>query len=208
MGVVVSVAVGVVVMLAATSEPTASVAPTPTAAPSPSVVVVQPEPVVQTIEAVVVPALARLSLGEATAALGRAGLALGEVSPRDSPYPAETVLESDPSEGSQVDAGRAVALSVASGANVVPDVTGLDPSTSATAVMAAGFVPSFTPRSAPPGAAWDGILGTVPAAGERAAVGGIVTILVAQPAEPEPTPTAAPSPTMTPRPTPAPTLVR
>lgn len=195
---------GVVILLAATSDPTASVGTAPTPTAPPPVAVVQPEPFGETIPPVAVPALGGLSLAEAITALERAGLGLGDVTLVDSPYPVDTVLESDPAAGRPVAAGRTVALSVASGMNAVPDVVGRDASAATATVLAAGFVPSFASRPGSSGTARDVIVGSSPGAGERAAVGGTVTILVGPPIDPDPTPTVTASPTSTAPPTPTP----
>jgi serine/threonine-protein kinase len=194
------VAVGVVLALAATSAPITSVEANPSAAPatSPTATPPQPEPQPSTIEPVAsmmtVPALERLSVAEATRALTEAGLVLGAVTLVDSPWPSDVVLGSEPAAGRRLSVRAPVALTVASGSNTIPDVTGHDRTAAVAALEAAGFVPAFATRSAPADTVPGLILGTAPAAGVGLAVGGTVTILEAVPEDRRPTPTPTPTP--------------
>ncbi|MDR7182991.1 serine/threonine-protein kinase [Microbacterium trichothecenolyticum] len=208
-GAVAAAVLSVVVVLAAMSEPTASVDSQPTTAATPVVSVPapqpdpEPEPAVQPASTTTVPELARLTLSEATSALAALGLSLGAVTLVDSSFPADLVLESSPAAGRRVADDATIALTVATGANAVPDVAGKLRSDAAAAVQAAGFVPAFSTRPASAGTAPGEILGTTPAPGTRLSVGETVTLLESEPEEPQPTPTAnptAPQPTATPTP--------
>lgn len=205
-----AVVFAIVVVLAAVSPPTASVArpsvsapaPAPSSAPS----VAQPEPEPRRVEPVVsltaIPELAGLSVGEAMRALADQGFVTGEISHVDSPHERDVVLATDPPPGRRLAEGAAVALTVASGWNAVPDVAGQSRDAAAAAVEAAGFVASFVTGPAPAGTAPGSIVGTAPGAGTGTPVGATVTIIEADPDDPRPTPTpTAPGPTPTPTPT-------
>lgn len=201
----------VVVVLAAISPPVASVAgPTVPPTPTPSSVVPDstpepdPDPVEPVVSLLTVPEVRGLSVDDAMRALADSGFAVGEVTHADSPHPRDVVLEASPGSGRRVAVGAAVALTVASGWNVVPDVVGQSREAAMAAVAAAGFSVSFATRPAAAGTEPASILGTAPGAGTAAAVGGTVTIIEAAPEEPRPTPTATPTPRPTPTPTPPP----
>lgn len=81
-----------------------------------------------------------MSLNDAENALTQAGLKVGKITPASSSQPTNTVLASNPEPGKTVAQGAAVALTVASGSQDVPDVTG-QPLTAATNTLEkAGFV--------------------------------------------------------------------
>ncbi len=155
----------VVVVLAATSPPTESVArPTATPTPTPAAVVPEaqpqppPDPVAPVVSLLEVPELAGLAIGDAMRALAGAGLAVGDVVHADSPYARDIVLEASPEAGHRVAAGAAVGLTVASGRNVVPDVAGHGREAAVAALTAAGFAVAFgrAPRrpTRHPGRSW------------------------------------------------------
>lgn len=200
---------GVVVVLAFMSPPT-DMSAGPSSTPSPTATAVAPdaqaEPEPDRVEPAValaaVPVVAGLSVGEAMRALADAGFSVGEVVHVDSPYARDIVLDASPAPRSRLAAGSVVALTAASGWNVVPDIEGQSPEAAAAAVEAAGFSVAFATRPAPYGATPGSILGTAPGAGTGMAVGGTVTIIEAGPDEPRPALTPTPTP---PRPTPTPT---
>jgi len=187
----VGVAIAAMILAAAaTASPTALVnvpSPTPTtetgASPQPQTPA-QPVPSLHKV-----PDLAGLTLAEAHAAITQAGLAPGEVSAVESPFPEETVLRSSPAAGELMRVGASVALTIASGYNAVPDVEGLSREEAAALVEAAGFTPLFAYRATFEEARYGSTLGTLPLHGGLIAVGRAVTIFEAVPAIPEPTPT-------------------
>lgn len=146
---------------------------------------------------VAVPALG--ALPDYLAALQSSGLVAGDIRYVDSPAGADTVLESTPAPGERVAAGTAVALTVASGSNVVPAVGGLMAAAALEAVRAAGFdaqLSTVTSADLPR----DVVVGTDPATGSHR-LGSIVRVLVSVtpvPATPMPTPTTEPTPDPTP----------
>lgn len=173
------------------ATPSATAATTPgTAAPSASVA------------ATVVPALT--TVADAASILTATGLRLGDVRTRDDVAPAGTVLESDPAAGTTVVRGSTVRLTVASGSNAVPDVTGMDAAAADAHLRAAGFTSTtVTVVSERPAGL---VLGSEPAAGSSVALGSAVRVLVA--AAPLPSPTVSPpAPTSTPSPSPTATVV-
>ena len=138
------------------------------------------------------------SLDDTRLALAAAGFVVGDITERDAPQSAGTVLSSDPAPGTAVARGSAVRLVVASGSNLVPNVVGMDAAAAASSMRAAGFVPAQTTFASdrPMGT----VVGVEPAAGSAARLGSAVTILVAA-ARATPTP-APPSPSSTPTPVP------
>jgi serine/threonine-protein kinase len=182
------------------ATPSATAATTPgTAAPSAS------------IAATVVPALT--TVADANSTLAATGLRLGDVRTRDDVAPAGTVLESDPAAGTTVVRGSTVRLTVASGSNAVPDVTGMDAAAADAHLRAAGFTSTTaTVVSERPAGL---VLGSEPAAGSSVALGSAVRVLVATAplpsptvSPPAPTSTSSPSPTATVVPTSSPTPAR
>lgn len=156
---------------------------------------------------VAVPQLDGATLAEARTLLDGAGLTLGELLREDSARPADTVLASDPAAGAPLEPGAVVTLTLASGNQVVPDVTGLGIGDARARVQDAGFTVEESPSEAPdaePGA----VLGVQPVAGTSLRLGSTVTLVVAvgppPTEEPDPSPTASatPIPTETPSPTP------
>lgn len=138
------------------------------------------------------------SLDDTRLALAAAGFVVGDITERDAPQSAGTVLSSDPAPGTAVARGSAVRLVVASGSNLVPDVVGMDAVGAASSMRAAGFVPAQTTVASdrPTGT----VVGVEPAAGSAVRLGSAVTILVAA-ARATPTP-APPSPSSSPTPVP------
>lgn len=142
------------------------------------------------------------SLDDTRLALAAAGFVVGDITERDAPQSAGTVLSSDPAPGTAVARGSAVRLVVASGSNLVPNVVGMDAAAAASSMRAAGFVPAQTTVASdrPMGT----VVGVEPAAGSAARLGSAVTILVAAawatptPAPPSPSSTPTPVPTATP----------
>ena len=179
---------------------TASIAPTSTATATPSP---SPSPTADTpvpASDVVVPA--HTNLVDTRSALLAAGLAIGDIVEQPSARIAGTVLSSDPAPGVMAPRGTAVRLSVASGSNIVPDVSGMDAAAALTALETAGFVPVQTAAVSdrPAGA----VVAVEPAAGATVRLGAGVTVSVAipRPAPSPVTPTPTPTPTITPTPTP------
>lgn len=199
-----AVAITGIVALAASAVPT-SVAPTAAAqdapSPTPQATTTSPEPVVL----VPVPTLVGLSRGEATAALERAGLRVGRIDAVDAPVAADTVTASVPESGATLARGTAVALTVGSGSNVVPEVAGLTVSEATARLAAAGFSAAVEAVDA------DAAAGTVVSVEPRGSrpLGAVVAVRVsrgsAPTATPRPTSTATPTPTSTATPTGTPT---
>jgi serine/threonine-protein kinase len=147
------------------------------------------------VEQVVVPPLVGLtSTDAARTALEDANLTLGEVVPVDSDQPAGYVLSSDPVEGSSVDTGSPVGITVSSGLVAVPKVKGSYEAQARADLTAAGFEIAVTYQSdnvSPAGI----VLAQSPKAGTSLERGAVVTITVAVRTgpEPEPSPTVVPS---------------
>jgi serine/threonine-protein kinase len=126
-----------------------------------------------------VPKLMGVGLTQARAALGIAGLALGDIVRKDGPTVADVVLSSTPATGATARVGSAVSLVLASGSNAVPAVVGLDLPSARDALHRAGFtiLERHQESSRPPGT----ILAIGPDAGVMLRVGSGVTVLVADP---------------------------
>ncbi|MEN2737834.1 protein kinase [Microbacterium sp. X-17] len=196
-------AIAVIVALAASARPT-SVTPTAAAStvPSPTASATTASPAA--VQLVAVPELVGLSRGEAIAALGRVGLRVGPVDAVDAAVAADTVTDTLPATGASVALGTAVALTVGSGNNVVPDVAGLDVGSATVRLAAAGFVASIEP------AASDAASGTVLSVAPQGSrpLGSPVVLRVSRgsaTASPTPTPTTTSTPTPTATPSPGPT---
>jgi beta-lactam-binding protein with PASTA domain len=93
-----------------------------------------------------VPSLIGSSQAEATAALERVGLEVGEVTREFSNRPVGTVLRSNPPSGEQLKPGTPVALVVSKGVEQlpVPDVTGQERAAAEKALDEAGFTTTVT----------------------------------------------------------------
>ncbi|GAA2223978.1 protein kinase [Herbiconiux moechotypicola] len=150
-----------------------------------------------------VPAVAGSTSLAARAALEAAGLAVGAVSAEFSALAADTVLRSEPGEGSPLTRGQAVALVVASGTNLVPPVVGSTQTEAQAAVRDAGFTSILSGRAseAPAGS----VIASLPADGVELAHGATITLTVSlgpAPGTPVTPTSSAPTPTPTPTPTP------
>ncbi|RFA10333.1 hypothetical protein B7R54_14780 [Subtercola boreus] len=164
-------------------ETSAAPSPTPSAALSPPPVAVAPV-------TVAVPPVAGVDVSIAQGLITSAGLAVGTISPRDSPLPRGTVLSSAPDVSTAVQAGTRVDLVVASGSNAVPPVAGLTQQDAVSRLQAAGFAVAVTTRTqqgAPAGLA----LSSDPPESTVLTLGIVVTLTVA----------VAPQSTSTPVPT-------
>lgn len=158
---------------------------------------------------VTVPQLEGATLTDARAMIERAGLVLGALQRQDSARPADTVLASDPGVGIALEPGAVVALTLASGNQVVPDVTGEGIGIARAQVQDAGFSVEETAvesADAAPGT----VLAVQPAAGTSLRLGSTVTLVVSvgpaptqEPSDtPSPSDSATPDPSDTPSPTP------
>jgi beta-lactam-binding protein with PASTA domain/predicted Ser/Thr protein kinase len=148
------------------------------------------------------------SQDEAEVLLDQARLVVERVVTRNGNIPAGRVLEISPPPGTQVPAGSAVVLTVASGEVEVPDVRGQTQEEAAAALQAAGFSVAIALRDDPgePGR----VLEQDPV-NTLAARGSTVTIVVSQvppPPTPSPEPTDTPTPTPTATASPTPTATR
>ena len=156
------------------------------------------------LEQATVPQLVALtSVDAARIALEDAGLVLGTIKEKNSQQPAGYVLAQDPAEGTQLDAGVAVNITVSSGLVKVPKVTGTSEAQARSDLAQIGFdvqIVELEDGSVPAGT----VLAQSPQAGELLPRGSIVTITVAT-SPPVPTPTPTPTPTDIPTPTPTPT---
>jgi len=156
------------------------------------------------LEQATVPQLVALtSVDAARIALEDAGLVLGTIKEKNSQQPAGYVLAQDPAEGTQLDAGVAVNITVSSGLVKVPKVTGTSEAQARSDLAQLGFdvqIVELEDGSVPAGT----VLAQSPQAGELLPRGSIVTITVST-SPPVPTPTPTPTPTDIPIPTPTPT---
>ena len=156
------------------------------------------------LEQATVPQLVALtSVDAARIALEDAGLVLGTIKEKNSQQPAGYVLAQDPAEGTQLDAGVAVNITVSSGLVKVPKVTGTSEAQARSDLAQLGFdvqIVELEDGSVPAGT----VLAQSPQAGELLPRGSIVTITVST-SPPVPTPTPTPTPTDIPTPTPTPT---
>jgi serine/threonine-protein kinase len=154
---------------------------------------------------VTVPSVVGQNRGDAEAALEAAKLRV-TVARRDSDAPAGQVVETDPPGGTSVPEGSAVTVYFSDGPEEVPNVVGLQQREAEEAVRAAGFEPKVLENAAttePKGT----VIDQSPSAGDPAAEGATVTIVVSSFEEPSESP--SPSPTQSPEtesPSPSPTL--
>ncbi len=147
------------------------------------------------LEQVTVPQLIALTSIEAVRiALEDANLQLGAIKERNSPQPAGYVLAQDPEEGTQVDAGSAIDITVSSGLVKVPTVTGISEAQARSDLAQAGFDVQIVEID-DPSVAGGTVLAQSPQGGELLARGSIVTITVSIAPPPEPTPVPTPEPT-------------
>ncbi len=154
------------------------------------------------LEQVTVPQLIALtSIEAARIALEDANLQLGAIKERNSPQPAGYVLAQEPEEGTQVNAGSSIDITVSSGLVKVPNVTEVSEAQARSDLAQAGFdvqVVEIEDLTVPGGT----VLAQSPQAGELLARGSIVTITVSTAPVAPPTPTQEPVPTQEPTPTP------
>ena len=154
------------------------------------------------LQQVTVPQLTTLtSVDSARVALQDAGLQLGAVKEKNSQQPAGYVLAQNPSEGTQVDAGTSVDITVSSGLVKVPNVRGSSEAQARSDLAQAGFeVQSveIEDGTVPAGT----VLAQTPKGGEVLPRGATVTITVSTAPPPPPTPTPTPTPTQTQQPPP------
>ncbi len=128
------------------------------------------------------------TLAEAQTALARSGLSAGTLTRIESSSPLGWVLAQRPAPGESIAQGGTVELTIASGRNVVPDVTTLDIPSAVAALQGAGFA-ALAP-SASPGST---ILATDPVAGTIVGLGTpiVLRVVIATPT-PDPTVTTPP----------------
>lgn len=172
--------------------------PAPTATTAPPVVSAEPTAASGAVN-VRVPDVGGMTLLTATEALRRVGLATGAVTEQDGSSPAQTVLSAQTPAGSDLQAGSAIDLVVASGYNRVPDVITWAEQDAAGLLMASGYVVVVAreARSGVPGST----VAVEPGVSTRLPLGSTVKIIVATtpvstaPSTPRPSPSASPSPT-------------
>ena len=158
------------------------------------------------LEQVTVPQLIALTSVEAARiALEDAGLTLGSIKERNSQQPPGYVLAQDPEEGTQVDAGTSVDVTVSSGLVKIPNLVGLSEAQARSDLAQQGFdaqVVEIEDGSVSEGT----VLAQSPKAGELLPRGSVVTITVATSPLAPPTPTEQPTVDPTPEPSPVPTV--
>lgn len=157
------------------------------------------------------------SLDSVRLALSDANLQLGTIKEKASSQPTGYVLAQDPPEGTQVEAGSMISISVSSGQVRVPAVIGVSEAQARSDLVQVGLDAQVVKQSddtVAPGT----VLAQSPLPGTAVDRGTLVTITVAIapeptaeptfepfPSEPAPVPEPVPVPTPTPTPTPAPT---
>ena len=150
------------------------------------------------VEQTIVPAaVVGRSQSEAQALLQQAKLTVGQVVSRDGNVPAGRVLDVSPAPGTQVPAGSAVVVTVASGKVQVPDVRGTSLDQATSALQSAGFSVGIDPR---PDAGKPGVVLSQSPVAVLAPRGSTVTIVVSQ-VPPARTPSPTPAPPVTAAPT-------
>ena len=156
------------------------------------------------LEQATVPQLIALTSVEAVRiALEDASLQLGTVKEKNSQQPAGYVLNQDPPEGTQVDAGTPVDITVSSGLVKVPKVTGSSEAQARSDLAQLGFDVQVVELE--DGAVSSGtVLAQSPQGGELLPRGSIVTITVATS---PPIPTQEPTPSPEPVPSESPIIV-
>ena len=200
---VIALVAAAVVLLPKLTNPTANPTPAPTLASGTAVPVAK----------VAVPNIAKLSQTDAEAALAKANLKVGTVTQQDSTQAANTVIQTDPKIGTQVDVTTPINLVISKGQAQVQlnDYTNRDPDATIKQLQQLGFqvqrVDQFDPDFSV-----GAVIGTDPKGGPNVTVakGALIKVLVSKGPEPTatpnvPTPTPVP-PTATPVPvTPTPT---
>ncbi|PZQ46931.1 MAG: hypothetical protein DI570_26785, partial [Phenylobacterium zucineum] len=181
--------VAVAAVMAALGAAPASV-PTVAPSPSPSVSAARtpsptPSPRRSTPPSVrAVPELGG-TLAQASATLRAAGFQLGRVTRVASSRGAGTVLRQEPGAGVRAARGSTVDLVVASGRNLVPDVTGLSIAAAVELLTEAGF----SPQAGLPATTSDLLVtGSEPVADATARVGTVVTLVLETEASDPPAP--------------------
>ena len=145
-------------------------------------------------EQVEVPPVVGLTQQDAISAIQDADLVV-DVEPVDSDQPAGTVVSSDPVEGTLVDVGSTVVISVSTGEVTVPGVVGRSEGSATTILEQAGFTvrPVYEETDeASPGT----VIAQSPAGDSTARLGTTVVLTVAK-APPTPSDSASPSPSDT-----------
>jgi serine/threonine-protein kinase len=145
-------------------------------------------------EQATVPQLVGLtSIEAARLALSDANLQLGQIKQQDSEQPAGYVLDQDPAEGSAVDSGSAISITISTGIIVVPDVIGASEAQARSDIVQAGFEPQVVYQESSDYA--DGsVIAQAPVAGGPLARGSLITITVATAPPPPDIPTLGPGP--------------
>lgn len=156
---------------------------------------IMPSPGLATSNAVM-PEIEGSALGDASAALGEAGLAVGTLTIEHSGLPGDTVLLAAVPAGTALARGTPIELTIASGSNLVPPVTLLSEAAAIEAIRAAGFV-AVVNRTADAGAGRSSVVGSRPAAGAVGRLGDEVALSISTGAA-APAPGAAPSPSPVP----------
>ncbi len=139
---------------------------------------------------VAVPNVLNLTQAAATTAITGAGLVLGTVSQSSSTtVPAGSVISQNPSAGTSVAAGSAVALIVSTGPVAVPNVVNMTQAAATTAIsfagLAIGTITQQTNATVPSGS----VISQNPTAGTSVVAGSAVALVVSTgPATPPPPP--------------------
>ncbi|MCC2594177.1 PASTA domain-containing protein [Tessaracoccus sp. OS52] len=126
---------------------------------------------------VVVPVLYG-TISDAADVLEDAGLRVGEVVRTDSPEEADRVLSQYPRAGQVVQPGSPVDLTIASGSNAVPEVSGMTVAHASAYLQSSGFTVATEPAGADSRAV---VASVVPAPGTVLRVGTTVTLVAATP---------------------------
>ena len=115
----------------------------------------------------------------ATRNLEAAGLTVGTVDSRvtSDPSQIDTVLGTDPSNGTQVDPGTTVTLQVSDGDAAVPDVTGQQQAAATQKLRGAGFT-NVTPEQVESQQPEGTVVATDPSHGEQASADDLITLQV------------------------------
>ena len=129
-------------------------------------------------EKATVPQLVGLSsVDDARTALLDANLKMGPITEEDSDQPAGYVLSQSPLEGTQVNAGSTVAITIASGSVSVPQVVGQQEAQARSDIVQAGFDPQVIYQDTGADVAGK-VLAQSPQAGSKLDRGSVVTITV------------------------------
>jgi serine/threonine-protein kinase len=157
------------------------------------------------VEETTVPTLVGLSLDEAQRALDRNNLTLGDTTQKPSDEDRNTVIKASPNEGETVPAGSRVDVTIASGNNKIPDVSGDSEAEARQRLEQEGFTVGQSQEEETADADPGTVLRTTPSAGETIRLGSTITLVVATaPPAPPPSESSTPPPTDTSSATPAP----